>query len=348
MIFYKEQNKFTQKLIAMTGGVSMAALERKLMLVAAIQKLKKQKNVIILSHYYMPPELQITTEFGGVADYVGDSLGLSMEATKCTADAIIFCGVEFMAETAKILNPDKTVLLPDMGAGCSLASSINGEDVRNLRLQYPGIPVMGYINTTAETKAECDIICTSRNALAIAESFPNKQILFIPDKYMGKNLENSFRGNKKEFILWNGSCEVHEQFQNNLSELGHSFPEAEMLLHWEVPEETIRKSLQNNKGIVGSTNDIMEYVRKSDSRQFILGSECDLGAALKGMYPEKQFISPCLTCRFMKKINLTNTFEALESLGTENESEYRISMSEELRIAAYKPLKIMLDFIPKV
>ena len=213
-----------------------------------IRRLKKEKDAVILAHYYMPPELQVLEKDGGVADFIGDSLGLSVEATRVQAANIVFCGVSFMAETAKILNPKKQVLIPDKEAGCSLASSITAEDVRQLKIHYPKVPVIAYVNTFAETKAECDICCTSRNALAIAKSFDSDTLIFIPDVYMGQNLQSKIESETgKKMILWHGRCEVHEQVTTtSLSTMKMMYPDAEMLLHWEVPKETVEESLSDH------------------------------------------------------------------------------------------------------
>lgn len=328
----------------MTGGVSDAYINKLTLLLDEIRELKKKHNAVVLSHYYMPPELQIDTANGGVADFVGDSLGLSVAGTKTDASYIIFCGVKFMAETAYILNPEKRVLLPDHNAGCSLAESISGNDVLQLRQKYPGVPVIAYINTYAETKAECDVCCTSRNAIKIANSFDSKKLIFLPDKFMGQNLAAKFKKETdKELILWNGSCEVHEQFRTNIEEMTLANPDAELLLHWEVPQETVAATLNNRKGIVGSTSDILNYVNESKATQFILGSECDLGATLKGMYPEKQFITPCIMCRHMKQITLQKTLEALRSIGSDKQMNFEVTVEEKIRQKAYVPIKRMLE-----
>ncbi|MBX2903126.1 MAG: quinolinate synthase NadA [Chitinophagales bacterium] len=311
-----------------------------------IQQLKKEKNAVVLAHYYMTPDLQVMVNKGGVADFIGDSLGLSIEATKVEAENIIFCGVKFMAETAKILNPTKHVFLPDMDAGCSLASSITAEDVRNLKKQYPGVPVIAYVNTYAETKAECDICCTSRNALAIAQSFDSDTLIFVPDIYMGQNLQQNIEAQTgKKLILWHGKCEVHEQFTGaSMKMMQQMNPDAEMLMHWEVPKETVNTSFENSKGVLGSTNDILRYVGESSASKFILASECDLGATLKGMYPDREFITPCFRCPYMKKINLENTLATLQAIGTENNNRYEIILPENTMRNAYLPIKRMLDF----
>ncbi len=335
---------FIKKYSAMTGGISEAAANNIISILEEIRILKAKHNAVILSHFYMPPELQVDTKNGGVADFVGDSLGLSVEGTKTKADYIVFCGVKFMAETAVILNPEKTVLLPDHQAGCSLAESITGADVLKLKEQNPGVPVIAYINTYAETKAECDVCCTSRNAVKIAKSFESKKLIFIPDKFMGQNLATKFKTETdKELILWNGTCEVHEQFRSNIENMSQANPDAEILLHWEVPQETVKATLNFKKGIVGSTADILNYVEESEAKQFILGSECDLGATLKGMYPDKQFITPCIMCKHMKQISLLKTLQTLRSIGTSEENKYRVLVEKEIRDRAYVPIKKMLE-----
>lgn len=330
----------------MSKIISMA-VESMSAILSEIRELKKQKKAVILSHYYMPPELQILEKDGGVADFIGDSLGLSVEATRVQAPYIIFCGVSFMAETAKIINPDKHVLIPDKEAGCSLASSITGNDVKKLKSRYPEVPVIAYVNTFAETKAECDICCTSRNAVAIAKSFKNDTLIFVPDVYMGQNLQSKIESETgKKMIIWHGTCEVHEQFSNtSLATIKQIYPEAEMLLHWEVPKETVEESLQKHKGVLGSTNDILKYVGNSTSKKFILASECDLGATLRGMYPDREFITPCIKCPYMKKISLENTLAALKSIGTSSQSRYEIDLEPDILKRAYIPIKRMLEFI---
>lgn len=315
-------------------------------IVEEIRILKQKHNVVVLSHYYMPPELQVLQQSGGIADYVGDSLGLSQQAEKTDADYIVFCGVRFMAETAKILNPLKTVLLPDMEAGCSLASSISGDNIRELRKQYPGLPVIAYVNTYAETKAEADICCTSRNALPIAKSFEQDTIIFIPDVFMGRNLQKKLREEYgKTLILWDGRCVVHEQFTSEkIGTLTQQFPDAEVLVHWEVPDDAVESSLSVRKGLVGSTGDIINYVQQSSQQQFILGSECDLGSTLKGMFRDKEFITPCVYCSYMKKISIHNTLQTLRSIKTEQEKHFDITLSPSILQKAYLPIKRMIDF----
>lgn len=316
-------------------------------IIEEIKAVKKEKDVVILAHYYMIPDLQVTVEHGGFTDFIGDSLGLSVEATKVKAKNIIFCGVKFMAETAKILNPEKNVLLPDMDAGCSLASSITAQDILDLRAKHPGVPVIAYVNTYAETKAEVDICCTSRNALAIAKSFDSPDLIFVPDMYMGQNLQqNIVAETGKRLFLWHGTCEVHEQFRGQqMLAMQKMNPDAEVLMHWEVPKETVNASFAEADGVLGSTNDILRYVGESKASKFILASECDLGATLKGMYPDREFITPCFKCPYMKKISLENTLETLKAIDTDSIGKYEINLSDDILKRAYTPIKRMLDFV---
>ena len=311
-----------------------------------ITRLKKEKNAVILSHYYMMPQIQLLVEEGGIADFLGDSLGLSIEATKVEEQNIVFCGVNFMAETAKILNPSKNVYIPDKQAGCSLASSITKEDVQNLRKQYPGVPIIAYVNTYAETKAECDVCCTSRNALAIAKSFYEDTLIFLPDKFMGENLRSKIQAETgKKLILWNGTCEVHEQFKSDsFNSIKEEHPEAKMLLHWEVPEQTVHDNISEMGGVLGSTNDIITYVSNSNDSTFILASECDLGSTLKRMFSDKEFITPCIKCPYMKMITLDTILKTLQSIGTDNEHYYEITLDTSIIEAASIPVKRMLQY----
>lgn len=314
-------------------------------LIDEIRRLKREHNAIVLAHYYMTPEVQVLEKDGGIADYLGDSLALSRIAMNTRADVIVFCGVRFMAETAKVLNPARTVLLPSPQAGCSLAASMSAEDVRHLRAQHPGVPVVAYINTYAETKAESDICCTSRNALAVVASFPHDTLLFIPDMFMGRNLQKAIREQTgKELLLWHGTCEVHEQFTGEqLGLLSDAHPQADILVHWEVPNQTVNSVLEHRKGVVGSTSDIINYVGTSTARQFILGSECNLGATLRSLYRDREFITPCVYCPHMGQITLHNTVESLLSLGTEKQPYYETVLPQDILERAYTPIKRMID-----
>lgn len=319
--------------------------QKQLEMISEIRHLKKKLNAVVLSHYYMTPILQIEEKEGGIADFVGDSLALSVAATKVKADNIIFCGVKFMAETAKILNPSKNVFIPSKEAGCSLAESITREDVKRLKEQNPGLPVIAYINTYAETKAESDICCTSRNALKIAKSFESDKLIFIPDLFMGNNLQAKIKAETgKALILWNGKCEVHEKFTpSRIKGLKMTFPDASILVHWEVPDDTVRLSLADRDGVVGSTSDIIQFVKESKNRQFILGSECDLGATLRGMFPKKEFVTPCISCPHMKQITLVRTLETLRAMDSGNTDPYRIELEQTILQKAYMPIKRMIE-----
>lgn len=311
-----------------------------------INKLKESTHTIILSHYYMSPELQVPFSQGGVSDFLGDSLALSVSATRTQADHIILCGVRFMAETAKILNPGKHVYIPDYEAGCSLAESITAEQVKEIKSKYPGAPVIAYINTYAETKAECDIICTSRNALPIAASFQEDTLIFLPDEFMGQNLKKKIEAETgKKLILWNGRCEVHEQFRGaEMKAMQQLHPDAEVLLHWEVPQETVDTALENQKGVLGSTSDIISYVKNSGAQKFILASECDLGAVLKSTYTDREFITPCIKCPHMKKITLENTLELLRRIERGEKVSEEIILDETVMNRARIPLERMMQF----
>ncbi len=311
-------------------------------IVSRIKRLKQEKDVVILSHYYMPAELQFELADGGFVDFVGDSLGLSVQASNTHARNILFCGVRFMAETALLVNNGKNVFMPNPSAGCSLASSISAADVRALKEQYPGVPVMGYINTYAETKTELDICCTSRNAIAVAASLEGDRIIFVPDLYMGENLQKVIKKELgKDLILWNGSCEVHEQFRNFLPQMAAE-NNAEMLFHWEVPEEITNMMDDGRKGIVGSTGDILKYVKESNASRFYLASECDLSVALKKENADKEFITPCVKCPYMKQNTLLKLLEALEAIGGEAEAAYRIDLDADIIAKAKLPVERML------
>jgi quinolinate synthase len=311
------------------------------LLVEEIRKLKKEKNVDILSHYYMPASLQKFFKDGGIADFVGDSLGLSLFAQESKGRHILFCGVKFMAETAVLVNPTKKVFMPDTNTGCSLAESITEEDLIKLRKDNLGIPIMGYINTYASTKKHLDVCCTSRNALKIAAALPSDKIIFIPDLYMGQNLAKVLKEkHNKELILWKGTCEVHEQFKNDMLVCDE---DSEILLHWEVPAETVDAQLASRKGIVGSTGDILKYVQQSSAKKFVLASECDLAVSLQEQNKDKEFITPCIKCPYMKQNSLLKVLDALKAIDTDEESNYLISLSSDTIEKAKIPVLEMLS-----
>lgn len=272
-----------------------------------INQLKKEKDVVILAHNYMTPDI-----FHCISDIQGDSLGMAREAAKATAGAILVCGVYFMAETTKVLCPDKRVLISDPSAGCSLADSITGEDVRNLRKQYPGVPIVTYVNTTAETKAEVDICCTSGNAKKIIESIDSDRILFVPDRFLCRNMQAITPD--KELIEWSkGSCEVHELFTvESINEFRAAHEGLVVIAHPECPREIVEAS-----DFAGSTADMINFVEEHKPKKILMVTECSMSDNLTGLYPEVEFIRPCNLCPHMKKITLENILETLETMSPE-------------------------------
>jgi quinolinate synthase len=267
--------------------------------VRAINALKKERNAVILAHNYQTPEI-----YNCVADFVGDSLQLAREATKVKADIIVQCGVHFMAETAKILNPDKTVLIPDGMAGCSLASSITAADVRLLRERFPGVPVVTYVNTSAEVKAESDITCTSSNALAVVESLGVDRVIMVPDQYLAKYTASQ---TKVKIIAWSGSCEVHERFTGNELELIRSNdPSVQIVAHPECPPDVIEAA-----DFTGSTAHMIDWVRNNRPKRVVLVTECSMADNVKAELPDVEFVRPCNLCPHMKRITLPKILDSL-------------------------------------
>ena len=270
--------------------------------VAAIQELKRERNAVILAHNYQTPEI-----FHGVADIVGDSLALAREAAKTEADVIVLAGVHFMAETAKILNPEKTVLIPDLLAGCSLADSITAADVRGLRAQYPGVPVVTYVNTSADVKAESDICCTSGNAVEVVESLGVPRVIFLPDEYLGRWVAGQ---TKVEIILWKGHCEVHERFTGaEIRSLRESYPGVVVIAHPECPPEVLAAA-----DFVGSTSGMHKHVRDRHPKKVAMITECSMSDNLAAQFPEVEFVRPCNLCPHMKRITLPKIYESLRDL----------------------------------
>ena len=269
-------------------------------LIHKINKLKKEKNAVILAHNYQTPEI-----YHGVADIAADSLALAVEASKTEADIIILCGVHFMAETAKLMNPNKKVLLPDLKAGCSLASSITGKDVRLLKQKYPGVPVVSYVNTSADVKAESDICCTSANAIKAVESFGSDKVIFLPDQYMAKYVASK---TKVKIISWKGTCIVHEKFTaKEINDIKIQNPEIFVLSHPECPPEVISAS-----DFTGSTTGMSAYVKKNQPQKVMLVTECSMSDNVQVNNPNVQFIKPCNLCPYMKTISLPKVLECLE------------------------------------
>src|SRR5574337_411300 len=273
--------------------------------VDAIMRLKREREAIILAHNYQSPEI-----FHCVADVVGDSLALAREAAKSEARVIVMAGVHFMAETAKLLNPAKIVLIPDPKAGCSLAESIAPEDVALLRQAYPGAPVVTYVNTSAAVKAVSDICCTSANARKVVESLGVPRVIVIPDEYLAKNVAAQ---TEVEIIAWRGRCEVHEQFSaRDIRELREAYPGAVVLAHPECSPEVIAEA-----DFAGSTADMIGYVGRNRPARVALVTECSMSDNVSVHYPDLEFLRPCALCPHMKKITLSNIRRALETMAGE-------------------------------
>ena len=270
-------------------------------LIEKINKLKKEKNAIILAHNYQTPEI-----YHGVADIAADSLALAVEAAKTSADKIVMCGVHFMAETAKLMNPTKKVFLPDMQAGCSLASSITGKDVRLLKQKYPGVPVVSYVNTSADVKAETDICCTSANAVKVVESLNVEKVIFLPDQYLADYVA---KNTKVKIISWKGTCIVHEQFTSKeIEDIKNQNPGIKVIAHPECPPDVIEAS-----DFAGSTSGMFDYVKKKQPKKVMLVTECSMSDNVEADNPKVSFIKPCNLCPYMKKINLEKILDCLEN-----------------------------------
>ena len=269
-------------------------------LIHKINKLKKEKNAVVLAHNYQTPEI-----FYGIADIAADSLALAVEAEKTNADIIVMCGVHFMAETAKLMNPNKKVLLPDMGAGCSLSSSINGKDVRMLREKYPGIPVVTYVNTSAEVKAESDVCCTSANAVKVVESLGVDKVIFLPDHYLANYVQ---KNTKVKIISWQGTCIVHEKFTGKeVEDIRKENPDIKVIAHPECPPDVISAS-----DFAGSTSNMVKYVKEKQPKKVLLVTECSMSDNVQVDNPNVQFIRPCNLCPYMKSISLPKVLDCLE------------------------------------
>jgi quinolinate synthase len=268
----------------------------------AIIALKKRRNAVILAHNYQTPEI-----FHGVADIVGDSLALAREAMRVEADVVVLAGVHFMAETAKLLNPSKTVLIPDRGAGCSLADSITPQDVRLLRQKYPGVPIVTYVNTSAAVKAESDICCTSGNARAVIESLGVERVIMLPDEYLARNVAAE---TTVKVIAWTGHCEVHERFSaEEVRQLRENHPGVVVLAHPECPPDVLAEA-----DFAGSTAAMSSYVATRRPPRVVLLTECSMSDNVAIQYPELEFIRPCNLCPHMKTITLGNIRHALETM----------------------------------
>ncbi len=325
------------------GIVPDVELRYKAELATEILRLKEERNAVILGHNYMEPAL-----FYSIPDFTGDSLGLSRKAAQTDRDVIVFCGVRFMAETAKILNPDKTVLLPSEKAGCSLAASITAEDVRQLKARFPGVPVVTYVNTYAEVKAESDICCTSSNAVAVVESLPGDTVIFLPDEFLARNVA---RETGKHIIFpdqlprldteidfqmigWHGRCEVHEKFTvDDIRAVREQFPDVAILAHPECPPEVVEAA-----DFSGSTTAMIRFVEQTDAPRYLLLTECSMGDNIAAAHPEKEMLRLCLVrCPHMNQITLEDTLESLRQM------RYVIEVPEEIRVRAYRAVERMLQ-----
>ena len=318
-------------------------LQYKAELAYEINQLKKEKNAVILGHNYMEPAL-----FYSIPDFTGDSLGLSRRAAETDKDIIVFCGVRFMAETAKILNPDKTVLLPAKVAGCSLAASITAEDVRQLKAQFPGVPVVTYVNTYANVKAECDICCTSSNATAVVESLNADTIIFIPDEYLAKNVardtgthiifptDTNGQADTEldyQFIGWHGKCEVHEKFTvEDITNVRRQFPDVAVLAHPECSPEVVEAS-----DFSGGTTSLVKFVEQTEKPHYLLLTECSMGDNIVAANPDKDMLRLCtVRCPHMNEITLEDTLNALKY------NQYVIEVPEDIRAKAVQSVERMI------
>jgi quinolinate synthase len=297
--------------------------------IASILELKLQRKAIILAHNYQTPEI-----FHGVSDLTGDSLALAREAAKTEADVIVLCGVHFMAETAKLLNPSKTVLIPDLEAGCSLAAAVTAEDVRRLRERYPGVPVVTYVNTSAEVKAESDICCTSANAVQVVESLRSDRVIFLPDEFLGRYVASQ---TNVEVILWKGHCEVHEKFTaEDLLLYRQQYDDLVILAHPECPPDVLSEA-----DFVGSTAGMIREVGIRLPRRVLMVTECSMSDNVAIEYPQIEFIRPCNLCPHMKLITLPKILQTLESM------EHVVEVDASIAERARKAVERMVELQPR-
>jgi quinolinate synthase len=301
-------------------------------LIAEINRLKAEKNAVILAHNYMTPEI-----FHGVGDYVGDSLGLAREAARSTAKVIVQAGVHFMAETSKVLSPEKTVLIPSLQAGCSLAASITAADVRLIKQRYPGLPIVTYVNTTAAVKAETDICCTSANAVQVVEAIAAEwgvdRVILLPDEFLARNVA---RQTDIRIIAWQGRCEVHERFTAaDIAEMREAWPNAEILAHPECPTEVLEAS-----DFAGSTAAMTDYVMTRKPRQVVLITECSMADNVACDAPDTEFVRPCNLCPHMKRITLEGIHDALLN------NRYEVTVDPLISDRARLAVQRMIDLPP--
>lgn len=301
-------------------------------LVHGINVLKKQRNAVILAHNYMTPDV-----FRLVGDFRGDSLQLAREAAVTDAAVIVQAGVHFMAETSKILSPDKTVLIPDLKAGCSLAASVTGEDVRLIRQKYPNLPIVTYVNTTADVKAECDITCTSSNAVQVVEHIAKEwgvdTVILIPDEFLARNVAAN---TDVKIIAWKGRCEVHEQFSGeDVRQIRDAHPGAIVLAHPECPPDVLLEA-----DFAGSTAALANYVQQKRPKKVVLLTECSMSDNVAAENPGVEFVKPCNLCPHMKRISLENIYDALKDM------KHVVEVPEDVRVRAKAAIDAMLA-LPK-
>jgi len=294
-------------------------------LLAAIERLKRERQAVVLAHNYQTPEI-----FHGAADIKGDSLQLAREAARVDAKVIVMAGVHFMAETAKLLNPEKTVLIPDREAGCSLAESITGADVRLLRQRYPGVPVVTYVNTSAEVKAESDVCCTSSNAVEVVESLGVPRVIFLPDEYLGRYVASK---TKVEIILWKGHCEVHERFTGEqLRTLRGQHAGIHILAHPECPPDVLAEA-----DYVGSTSGMIQHVGQARPPRVVLITECSMSDNVALEFPDLEFVRPCNLCPHMKRITLQKIHDSLLHM------QYPVEVPRDVAGRARRAVERMLE-----
>ena len=312
------RNKLSRVLTPFEVDISLPLIEK-------INQLKEKKNAVVLAHYYQVPQI-----YHGIADFCGDSLGLAMAAAQVKAERIIFCGVHFMAETAKLLNPTTKVLISDLSAGCSLSESITPEDVRKLKKEYPGAPVVCYVNTTAAIKAESDVCCTSANAAKVVNSLKEETVIFIPDEYLGRNVAKS---TKKKIITHPGRCMVHEQFTvQDIEDYRKEFPGLVVMAHPECHPDVVDAADYS-----GSTTGMIHFAEKSPAKKIMLVTECSMSDNVRVLFPEKDFQTPCTICPHMKKISLENVLVSLK------EDKFEIVIPEEIAQKARRAVERMME-----
>ncbi|MFA5060126.1 MAG: quinolinate synthase NadA [Candidatus Omnitrophota bacterium] len=315
---------------------SLKKCEELVPIINEINELKAQKNAVILAHSYVAPEIVY-----GVADFVGDSYALSKDAMSTTASTIVFAAVRFMGETAKILNPQKEVLIPGSLDGCSLADSIKAQDVEKLRKQFPEHTFVCYINTSAEVKALCDVCVTSANVNKVVEHLPNDKIYFLPDKFMGQNLreEMTRRGVKKDIQFYSGTCYVHEDYDAEMiHKIRLEYPEAKIVSHPECAPQVCRHS-----DFVGSTSQMLDYMLEANASEFLMLTECGLSSRLQVEMPQKKLVGSCTMCKYMKSNDLESILRVLKDPAAKD----RVILNEKVRLSALKSIQAMFHYAEK-